>query len=125
MTAKRDWDLVGIVAYVRDDDFVARYGGDEFAILLAEVDLDAGALVAERIRETVAINNFGFQIGAEESAVTFSIGVAAPWQGVTAEAILERADRALYKAKELGRNKVFCYDQEQNELVPAASAALL
>jgi len=110
---------------VRGDDFVARFGGDEFAILLAGVDLDSGALVAERMRETVALKNFGYQTGTEEATVTFSIGVAAPWRGVTEEAILERADQALYKAKESGRNKVYCYNQEQEGLVPATSAALL
>ncbi len=94
---------------LRDDDSVARFGGDEFALILANVDLDAGAAVAERIRATVSKNNFGLRIGQEQAAVTFSIGVAAPWDGATPEALLDHADQALYRAKESGRNKVYAY----------------
>jgi diguanylate cyclase len=102
---------------LRGDDFVARFGGDEFALIFANVDLDAGAAVAERIRATVSKNNFGLRVGEEQAAVTFSIGVAAAWDGATADALLERADQALYKAKESGRNKVYCYHHPEGTVV--------
>jgi diguanylate cyclase len=104
---------------LRGDDFVARFGGDEFALILANVDIEAGGSVAERIRASVSKHNFGLRVGEEQAAVTFSIGAAAPWDGATAETLLEHADRALYRAKEVGRNKVYCYRHPEGTVVPA------
>jgi diguanylate cyclase len=108
---------------LRGEDFVARFGGDEFALIFANVDLDAGAAVAERIRASVSKNNFGLRVGEEQAAVTFSIGLAAAWDGATAEALLERADQALYRAKESGRNKVYCYRHPEGDVVPVTGLA--
>ena len=109
---------------LRGDDFVARFGGDEFALIFAHVDLDAGAAVAERIRATVAKNNFGLRVGEEQAAVTFSIGVAAAWDGATAESLLEHADQALYRAKESGRNTVYGYRHPEGAVVPVTGPAV-
>ena len=87
-----------------------RYGGEEFAVMLADAGADAGAQLAERLREAVAQARFDGQ------HVTVSIGVAL-WQrgqGSVATA-LDRADRALYEAKDAGRNRT--------SLSPAASRA--
>lgn len=93
---------------LREDDFVARYGGDEFAMLLPGATLQTAAAIAERIRSEIAKQNFD-TVEAERVAITFSIGVAAAEEGDTAETILKHADEALYKSKEAGRNKVYCY----------------
>jgi diguanylate cyclase len=106
---------------VRGDDFVARFGGDEFAVLFAGVDVDAGAAVAERIRATISKHNFGLRVGEEQAAVTFSIGVAAAWDGATPEALLEHADQALYRAKESGRNKVYLYRHPEGRVTAVTS----
>jgi diguanylate cyclase len=104
---------------VREEDFVGRYGGDEFAILLPQTDLSIGAELAETLRGGVAD---GVCLGArrgEETAVSLSIGVAAPCEGDTDETLIHRADQVMYKAKHNGRNQVQCYRPEDASL-PAA-----
>jgi diguanylate cyclase (GGDEF)-like protein/PAS domain S-box-containing protein len=90
----------------RPGDFVARYGGEEFAVLLPDADETAGAAIAERIRRTV----LRMAIRHDASSfhmVTVSLGVAsleASVSGADGERLLQLADRALYRAKENGRN---------------------
>jgi len=98
-------DLAGILTRsVRQVDFVARYGGEEFAIILPECPPDQAVLVAERIRRNVE----AFQNAHRDRYnLTVSAGVAAfPADGEDKEQIFEKADRALYRAKEEGRNRV-------------------
>jgi diguanylate cyclase len=92
--------------WVREGDFVGRYGGDEFAILLPHTDMEAGIQLAEKIGYRAASRASLVAVRGEEVSISFSIGVAAPRPGDTAESILERADRGLYKSKRLGRNRV-------------------
>ncbi|NIL95566.1 MAG: diguanylate cyclase [Planctomycetales bacterium] len=94
---------------VRTKDFVARYGGDEFALMLTEADADTALRAAERLRNNVCEQTFDLGRGAEEVAVTFSIGVACSWREGSATQILKRADNALYQAKANGRNTACCY----------------
>lgn len=91
---------------VRDTDYVARYGGDEFVILIANVDLETAVRVAEQIRLEGERTNF--QCGAYEAriAVTFSLGLATSRADDCATDLIERADSALYKAKQGGRNQL-------------------
>jgi diguanylate cyclase (GGDEF)-like protein len=87
---------------------VGRYGGDEFVVILPTADHESGLLVAERIRARIAAHIFHTSDAAGADRITASIGVAAmPEQATTAAGLLSIADRALYTAKSLGRDRVF------------------
>jgi diguanylate cyclase (GGDEF)-like protein len=91
---------------IRQVDTLARYGGDEFTILLADTGIEAAMLIAERIRRTVAETLFEGG-GGEPIRLTISIGVAGfPEHGRDRTALLDSADKAMYRAKSLGRNRV-------------------
>jgi diguanylate cyclase (GGDEF)-like protein len=92
-------------AQLRFTDVPARYGGDEFVVMLPDTPARGALEVAERIRHAVAEAPFTTEAG--RLPCTVSIGVATyPDDGRTMDALLARADRALYLAKEGGRNKV-------------------
>jgi diguanylate cyclase (GGDEF)-like protein len=89
----------------RETDIVARYGGEEMALILPETDAPGAAAIAERIRKSVAATPHATEQGPIR--VTVSIGLATwPGTGDAAEALLEAADKALYRAKRDGRNRV-------------------
>jgi len=90
---------------VREIDFVARYGGEEFAILLPETDKGGAILVGERIVRGIASQSL--KVFDERLNVTISIGVATyPENTFHSDILIETADKALYKAKQEGRNRV-------------------
>lgn len=91
---------------VRQVDTLARYGGDEFTILLIDTPHDVALKVAERIRSR--IDSHVFEAGREGTLrLTISIGVATcPTHGSAREALLDAADKAMYRAKSEGRNRV-------------------
>ncbi len=94
-------------AQLRADDIFGRVGGEEFAIYLPNTDLKIGSIVAERIR--ASIENSKFNAGNVEGViqVTVSIGVSGISRGEDAlEEAMVKADKALYGAKQLGRNRV-------------------
>jgi diguanylate cyclase (GGDEF)-like protein len=92
---------------VRTYDVLGRYGGEEFMILLPSTNLEKAAVLAERIRQTVERNLGGNSGFATDKNITISIGLTDACAGDTnIEPIVKRADEALYKAKEGGRNKV-------------------
>jgi diguanylate cyclase (GGDEF)-like protein len=91
---------------VRDTDFVARYGGDEFVIILPETTAEQAAHIAERIRQ--GIEQYGFGTGdVQQFKLTASFGVAAyPEHGLTSKELIQRADAAMYMAKDASKNAV-------------------
>lgn len=92
--------------WVREGDFVARYGGDEFAVLLPNTVLADGVNLAEAIRGKIADQGSQVTYRGEEVALSLSIGVAIVADGDDAGSLVHRADTALYRSKHLGRNQV-------------------
>lgn len=92
---------------LRVGDVLARWGGEEFLCLLPHTTLEAGVGIAERIRHAVAA--LDLQYGGQAIALTLSAGVSAAASGGddTLEQVLQRADFALYEAKQAGRNRVW------------------
>jgi diguanylate cyclase (GGDEF)-like protein len=98
---------------VRPTDKPARYGGEEFMVLLPETTEEGAVLLAERIRSCIAELPAAASAG-KPIAVTASVGVAAyPASGGDEEALVSAADRALYRAKAQGRNRVVRADGER------------
>jgi diguanylate cyclase (GGDEF)-like protein len=95
-----------IRATMRDVDFAARYGGDEFLIVLTETSQNGVEVFTERLRR--AVESRLFQQGTDQIRLTCSMGFSVGGTGVgsTARDLVRDADHALYKAKELGRNRV-------------------
>jgi diguanylate cyclase (GGDEF)-like protein len=89
---------------VRDRDACVRYGGEEFLVVLEGATEYRAAVVANRVRQAVAKHDWSRT--AAELAVTVSIGVAVCQPKESQRAWLERADQALYRAKQAGRNRV-------------------
>ncbi|MEO9700152.1 GGDEF domain-containing protein, partial [Marinobacter alexandrii] len=89
-------------AGLRTTDYVARYGGEEFVLLFPETGPDAALVAMEKLRQRVS--KLPFHFSGEPVTVTFSAGLAVFGQGDSEETVFERADRALYLAKDAGRN---------------------
>ena len=97
-------------------DIVARFGGEEFVIVLPETDSLSALLVAESLRRDVAALGVPVGDNGVHVSVTVSIGVATLHQGAILdfEDLVSRADKALYRAKQAGRNAVFCADLQHD-----------
>jgi diguanylate cyclase (GGDEF)-like protein len=93
-------------AHIRTTDLAARYGGDEFVLVLVRTGVEGALSVAGKVRNTVEA--MGLRLGYPQGLVTVSIGVAefVPGKGPATEDVLVAADRALYRAKAAGRNQV-------------------
>jgi diguanylate cyclase (GGDEF)-like protein len=109
---------------VRNSDVLARYGGDEFVILMTQTSIESSRIVAERIR--TAIRNTSFDTHGSRVTATVSLGIASfPDNVEKAADVLEKADIALYRSKQDGRNRVSYYDEEQElESAPASTRKL-
>lgn len=88
---------------LRETDFLARYGGEEFAVILVESDVAAAKVVGEKLRQAIEALEFHFR--GTRVPVTASCGFA-PAEAGDAEQLFERADTALYSAKQKGRNRI-------------------
>jgi diguanylate cyclase (GGDEF)-like protein len=92
----------------RTRDVAARFGGEEFALIMPETNLRGAAVVAERLRAAVEAAGLPQGIGARHRVVTISVGVAAVTNAGEASSatMVAEADRALYAAKQRGRNRI-------------------
>jgi diguanylate cyclase (GGDEF)-like protein len=96
----------------RATDIVARFGGEEFVVLMPTTSLEVATAIAERIREVVA----ALRIEPLPEPITASFGVAERAAGEPGDGLLRRADVALYEAKRLGRNRVIAVNGEAGSL---------
>lgn len=88
---------------LRKQDYIARWGGEEFLILLTETDACSAAIMAERLRKKVMEHKFRFD--ENELSITMTFGISEYNNEPNMEATIKRADRALYRGKDTGRNK--------------------
>ncbi len=90
---------------VRPEDVVGRYGGEEFVVGLVECAADTAGIVAERLRASISMTNFSKD--QQTIQITISLGFASLSPEISSlEELIKKADKALYQAKELGRNQV-------------------
>src|SRR5690606_35043599 len=90
----------------RTADFVARYGGEEFAILMCHTTLEGAAVVAERIRRKVEETPLLWQGKTLNPTVSIGVACIVPNPFGDCKTLVEHADKALYEAKDAGRNRV-------------------
>jgi len=110
------WTAARLRSALRETDFIGRYGGEEFVVVLPESDIKTAAELAEALRRLISAQPVKFE--AKTILVTVSIGVSEFHPGTTDYQVMFReADRALYRAKAEGRNRVVCFEH-----APAASA---
>jgi diguanylate cyclase (GGDEF)-like protein len=110
-----------IVSELRTEDFLCRYGGEEFIVALSETHKTGSVRAAERLRAAIA--DIRLEHGGEILSITASLGVATFGQdGDTIDDLVNAADLALYCAKADGRNRVVSYKPEMGK--PAASASV-
>lgn len=101
---------------LRDCDQIFRYGGEEFIVLLSHTDTLGAVILAERIRRHLAQSDQ--LVGDIRIPITVSIGVASLLAEDSVDSFFDKADRALYRAKESGRNRVHCHQE-----LPSTAAA--
>jgi diguanylate cyclase (GGDEF)-like protein len=103
--------VADIIRYTcRDVDFVVRYGGEEFCVLLPETEMQDAMDIAVRVRRAIEVYAFPFQEVQPNGTLTVSIGVAGcPYDALGESELIDHSDVALYTAKRLGRNRVCEY----------------
>jgi diguanylate cyclase len=109
-----------ILSVFRHHDMVARYGGEEFAVLLPNTDADGAIRALNKVRRRAAETRWQSN-GTVSQVPSFSAGVSLFKPGESASAFIERADKALYRAKRLGRDRIeldITYETEENRRSP-------
>jgi len=89
--------------HLRESDFLARFGGEEFVVLMPETDLESAVVAAEKLRAAVEQSQFHYQNA--QVSITVSAGLAQLRKDDSTESVFQRADEAMYRAKEAGRNQ--------------------
>jgi two-component system cell cycle response regulator len=96
-----------VAANIRGIDLACRYGGEEFVVVMPDTDVTLAFTIAERLRKSIEQNPIAISRAPGALNITISIGIAgSEGPSDTAEALLHRADQALYSAKRTGRNRV-------------------
>jgi diguanylate cyclase (GGDEF)-like protein len=95
----------------REVDVLARYGGDEFTIVMTQTDLDGAIVLAERVRQKIE----------QTMSITISGGVTSAMKNDTPAELFRRADIALYRAKVTGRNRIFFHNGTNAEPLPSST----
>jgi diguanylate cyclase (GGDEF)-like protein len=90
--------------HTRNIDHVARWGGEEFLLLLPGTDLEGAKDTAERIRRRIELHPLDHK--GQELSVTVTLGATVSWEGEAIKGCISRADAALYKGKRSGRNRI-------------------
>lgn len=109
----------------RDGDRISRYGGEEFALLMADTDREAACMVAERLRLAIEELDLPHPAAPAIGRVSVSIGIAAmvPTDEQLCYILVAQADLALYTAKDAGRNRCMWYDVESGVARPLQASA--
>jgi diguanylate cyclase len=102
----------GLQKLSRNGDFVGRFGGDEFAIIMPNTTLEVGMTLAMSIQQSISEKAFNVSVRGGEVSISFSMGVAVSMPDDTDDLILQRADQAMYRSKNGGRNQVQCQTAE-------------
>jgi diguanylate cyclase (GGDEF)-like protein/putative nucleotidyltransferase with HDIG domain len=111
-------------SHLRVEDVPARFGGEEYSILLPDIPLERALEVAERIRQEVAARLFYVETATEPVRATVSIGVACfPADGTSQTELVHQADLAVYRAKLQGRNRIVAASAELGLIIEPAKAA--
>ena len=96
---------------LREDDVVARFGGEEFVVFLNNTDTNSAIKVAERLRQNIETTSVNDDNG-NEIKFTVSIGVVSSEQTASLDILLRQVDDAMYLAKKRGRNQIALYDEQ-------------
>jgi len=97
-----------IISCIRDDDVTCRIGGDEFLLLISDADAQIAAHVAERLRRSITETAIATRQGNIPISISIGFTIREPNENVSAEELLERADKGLLQSKSSGRNSVRC-----------------
>lgn len=97
---------------IRSSDILARYGGEEFVLLLPNVGPDGARQVAEKIRKKLSQHRFSQNDRIHSQTISIGIYCGNPEQNLTGRDLLRYADKALYQAKDMGRNLVVVYSED-------------
>jgi diguanylate cyclase (GGDEF)-like protein len=103
----------------RSSDFLARYGGEEFVCVLPNTELEGAVAIADQILQSFRQAKVVHKFSATADFITLSIGIAVsgPERVLLPDQLLSIADKALYRAKEQGKNQ-YCFDQEALKVSP-------
>ena len=96
---------------LRTEDILGRFGGEEFVILLPETKLEDARNIAERLRRLIAETPIETDIGPVRTTISIGIAIQEKTAAINIDQLLSRADRAMYHAKQAGRNRVIVWDE--------------
>lgn len=99
--------------HLRPIDVLGRFDGEEFVILLPETRLEDAINIANRLRLLIAQTPIQTDIGSINTTISIGVAIKEKAATMSVEQLLSRADRAMYRAKQMGRNRVIIWDQRE------------